>query len=114
MMDRIEERLPHDWLPDPSPPEDAPEWDARAARIMSVAPNPRTSWSLLGAWWKPAAALAAASVATLLLLDPGEPPSPALGVIAGDGEAAALWLAAGVEADPVLAIITLRAAAEER
>ncbi len=114
MMDRIEERLPQDWLPDPSPPEDAPEWDARAARIMTLAAPPRASWTLLGSWWKPAALLAAASVATLLLLDPGEPPSPALGVIAGDGEAAALWRAAGVEADPVLAIIALRAAAEER
>jgi hypothetical protein len=70
-------------------------------------------WSGLGLWWKPAAALAAASTALLLLADPTRDPDPspsslALEVIVSDGDAATLWEMLGVHADPVLALIAIR------
>jgi hypothetical protein len=73
----------------------------------------RGEWSGLGLWWKPAAALAAASTALLMLADPTDdrdpsPSSLALEVLASDGDAATLWEMLGVHADPVLALIAIR------
>lgn len=118
--------LPRDWLPDSHPPEDAPVWHARVERIMAVAgPELRrlgsrrsateiTWWSRMGLWWKPAAALAAASTALLLLVGrpavfPEPPPgSIPLGLVASEGDPVTLWRALGIPADPVLALIAVQ------
>jgi hypothetical protein len=119
--------LPRDCLPESQPREGAPVWDARVRRIMAAAePELRRIegrrsaveaapwWSVMGMWWKPAGALAAASVALLLLLGrrdihPGPPPgSIPLGLVASEGDPVTLWGVLGVQADPVLALIAVR------
>lgn len=118
--------LPRAWLPDPHPPEGAPEWNARVGGIM-VAAGPElqrlgsrhaaaeVTWSsVMGLWWKPAAALAAAAAALLFLTEhPGAvPESPqgslALILVAADGDPVTLWGALGIQADPVLALIAIQ------
>lgn len=85
--------LPREWLPPSLSPEGSPEWETRAARIMTAAgpglarlqagvgvasgsgltrASRRTAidanswWSEVGRWWKASAALAVASLALLL------------------------------------------------
>lgn len=128
--------LPEGWLPGPSgPPADAPEWEARVQRIVAAA-GPRLErrreraergaagragrawWAELGLLLRPAAGLAAAAALLLVLLGPS--PSPAgdpsasstLAAVASGGDPAALWRAAGAEADPVLALIALEEGTE--
>jgi hypothetical protein len=118
-------RLPEGWLPDAHPSEGDPKWDERIERIMAAAsPELRTlrnrraaagaaSWSVMGLWWKPAAALAAVSTALLLLIErPAFPELPAgtlaLGVVASAGDPVTLWELLGIQADPVLALIAIR------
>lgn len=126
--------LPPDWLPEPSVPSaDDPAWEARARRVVRAA-DPELErrraesasragersgrsgeagwWTGLGRWLGPAAGLAAAAALLLAALGPGpsarEPAtSAALAAAATDGDPAALWRAAGTEADPVLALIAL-------
>jgi hypothetical protein len=116
--------LPHDWLPAPQPSEGDRTWDERIERIMAAAgPELRTLrsrcaagaawWSVMGLWWKPAAALAVASTTLLLLMERpafAERPrgSLALGFVASAGDPVTLWGALGVQADPVLAWIAIR------
>jgi hypothetical protein len=117
--------LPTDWLPEALPPEGDSVWDSRTERILAMAERNRTvresvgsvaaSWpSEMGGWLTPAAALAAAALALAFLTSspPRIEPSPtadamALGIVASDGEPAALWAALGVQADPVLARLAL-------
>jgi hypothetical protein len=118
--------LPREWLPDALPPENHVVWDSRASRILTSAEHvwrvPHSSgagaapWLReMGGWLRPAAALAAAAVALLLVLPDAsadiEPAQAAdqmaLGLVASGGEPAALWAALGVPADPVLALLTL-------
>jgi hypothetical protein len=118
--------LPRGWLPDPYSPEGDPKWDQSVERIM-VAARPElrrlrsersaaevTWWSMMALWWKPAAALATASAAILVLVGrprvPPEPPpgSIPLGLVASDGDPVTLWGALGIQADPVLAQIAIR------
>jgi len=122
--------LPRDWLPEATAPEAAPEWEVRAERIVAAAePTLRrlgergseieVTWSaMLGSWWKPAAAMATAAAALLVMFDlpgilrdtgHGELP---LSVVAADGEAFALWQGLGIDADPVLALIALQEQAQ--
>ena len=125
------EPLPEDWLPDPVTGEAGQEgaWTEREREIVRAA-EPRLrkvrrkargdghrsaggGWLRMSGWWRPAAAAAAAAVLILLLTHPprpnatGERGSPALGAIVTGGEPTSLWRAAGREADPVLALITL-------
>lgn len=122
--------LPREWLPDQLAREEAPVWDARSQRIMEAAdPELRrlwnrrsapvaTWWSVMGLWWKPAAALAAAATAFLLLTggpaDLAEPPSGSipLDLVASAGDPVTLWGAFGVQAHPVLAQIAIREQAD--
>lgn len=132
--ERRSDPLPRAWLPEPSgPPADDPAWEAQARRIVraaapelerrrSEAPSRAGErsgrsgeagwWTGLERWLGPAAGLAAAAALLLAVLGP-EPPgrepvaSPALAAAAADGDPAALWRAAGTEADPVLALIAL-------
>jgi hypothetical protein len=116
--------LPQGWLPDPNPSEGDPKWDEKIERIMAAAgPELRTLrsrrsaaevtwWSRMGLWWKPAASLAAASTALVLLVErpaSAEPPpgSLALGFVVSDGDPVTLWGALGIQADPVLALIAI-------
>ncbi|MCA1789292.1 MAG: hypothetical protein LC667_05370 [Thioalkalivibrio sp.] len=116
-----------EWLPDPIPPENDPEWDRRVARILAAAEpalarmagrsaTATEAWlSEMGGWWRPVAALAAAAVAFLLLVTeapgPGpnapEPDAMTLTILASDGDPTAIWAAMGVPADPVLALLSL-------
>ncbi|MGH7477662.1 MAG: hypothetical protein ACRELD_15455 [Longimicrobiales bacterium] len=73
------------------------------------------SWpSVMGLWWKPVAALAAAATALLLLVGrPASLPAPAqdslaLSLIAAEGDPVTLWGAFGIQADPVLALIAFQ------
>jgi len=117
--------LPRDWLPEATAPEGAPEWDVRVARIIAAAePTLRrlgkrrseiaASWpTMLGSWWKSAAALATAAAALLFMLKPETIREPAQGwlplsVVAAEGEPFALWEGLGISADPVLALIALQ------
>lgn len=132
--------LPEAWLPEPfGPPDDAPEWEARVRRIVAAAEprlerlreraepgagegtagrRGRSWWADLGLLLRPAAGLAAAAGLVLVLLEPAPSPtedaaaSSTLAAVATGGEAAALWRAAGAEADPVLALIALEEGAE--
>ncbi|MBI4539880.1 MAG: hypothetical protein HY704_10275 [Gemmatimonadetes bacterium] len=126
--DGVPRPLPRDWLPDPHPPEGAPEWDARVGRILAAADpelqrlgNRRAvvgTWCVLGLLWKPAAALAVAATALLLLTGRSAAfPEPSQGLlslslIAVEGDPVALWEASwepfGIEADPVLALIAFQ------
>jgi hypothetical protein len=110
--------LPREWLPEATAPEGAPEWEARLERITALAePALRRlagPWSsLLGVWWKPAAALVAAAALALALSPDGQDASLPLSVIARDGGPLVLWERVGIEADPVLALIAL-AQSEDR
>lgn len=118
--------LPKEWLPKAAPPDGHTEWEARTARIMSaVGPEwarlrlggraMGPSWlAEMGRWLRPAAALAAAGAGLLLWVT--KPPAPsatflsaenvALGLVVSDGDPVALWAALGVQADPVLALLT--------
>jgi hypothetical protein len=115
--------LPRDVLPGPVPREGSAEWESAVERVLAAAeprlPGPRRSvvhleqrWpSVLGAWWRPAAVLAAAATAAVLLMR-AEPAAPApgtipLGVVATQGDPAALFAGLGLDADPVLALIAL-------
>lgn len=117
--------LPRDWLPEATPPDDHPYWEARADRIIAAAePSLRrrgersvgdATWSTrLGSWWKPAAVIATAAAALFILLDPigrleeSSEGSLPLNVMAAEGEPFALWNAAGIDADPVLALIAMQ------
>jgi hypothetical protein len=72
------------------------------------------TWTnLLGSWWKPAGALAAAASALLFMFGP--PPDRGSGdgglplsVVAAQGDPVALWEGVGIEADPVLAVMILQ------
>jgi len=130
MRERTEDGAPQPlsrrWLPDPHPPEGAPQWDARVDRIMAAADlelrrltNRRaaaraTWWSVMGLWWKLAAALAAGAAALLLLIErPAAFQEPAQGslslsLVAAEGDPVTLWGAFGIQADPVLALIAIQ------
>jgi len=116
--------IPRDWLPDPQPAEDTREWRDSLERVMAAADPALTrlehrrasagaGWSVIGFWWKPAAALAATAMALLVLIEsPIVFPEPApgsitLGLVASDGDPVTLWSAIGVQADPVLAWIAI-------
>jgi len=114
-----------EWLPDRQPPAGAPIWDARLRRILAeVDPEMRrrtsrgTSgdvswWTEIARWRNAAAAFAAAAAVALVLAElsraPRSVPSDALllDVVASDGDPAALWRAAGIPADPALALAAL-------
>jgi hypothetical protein len=123
--DEIPPPLPREWLPEPLAPDDAADWNAAVSAIMEAAepklralatlPGPEdvSWWSLLGRWWTPAAGLAAAAAAILVIAQQGKQVGPApgslpLNVMAAEGDPAALWEGYGVEADPVLALIALQ------
>ena len=123
--DEVQQPLPTTWLPDPHPPDDDRRWNETTERIMrAAAPELQAlrsrrstiavgGWSEMGRWWKPAAVLAAASIALLLLLEPlisrtAVPRSLPLGFVASDGDPVTLWRMMGLEADPVLALIAIR------
>jgi hypothetical protein len=119
--------LPREWLPEPVLPGGHVAWDASAARIVGALelewakhtargqPDASHWVSDLGRWLRPAAALAAAAITLLFVLDdPRTHPSSthaademALGLVASHGDPAALWATLGVPADPVLALLTL-------
>lgn len=120
---------PRDWLPHPTAPESAPEWQNRLERIVAAAEpalrrlgergsDVELTWpAMLGRWWKPAVAMAAAAVALLLVLHPRNATREAgdglpLSVVAAEGEPVALWEGLGIEADPVLALIALQQEAQ--
>jgi len=119
--------LPRDVLPDSLPPNDAAVWDARVRRIIAAAdPDLRRLrsagssadvawWSGMAQWRTPAAVFAA--VATILLVvmmgrlsvfRDIPPDELALGLVATDGDPMTLWGAAGIPADPVLALIAVQ------
>lgn len=121
--------LPSDWLPEAAPTESDPRWEFRAQRIVAAAepslrrlgdrPSVVDAWSTrLGAWWKPAAALATAAAALFVVLDPPgtreefDHGSLPLSVVAAEGEPFVLWEAAGIDADPVLALIAMQEPAQ--
>lgn len=119
--------LPREWLPEPVLPGGHVARDASAARILGALelewarhtargqPDASRWVSDLGRWLRPAAALAAAAIALLFVLDDyrTHPSSThaademALSLVASHGDPAALWAALGVPADPVLALLTL-------
>ena len=120
--------LPREWLPDsPVPPEsDDTYWSARLERLMAEAGPvlaeqgrrraPSISWvEALSLRWRPAAASALALAAAMVLVfvwqtEHATTPdgrAVALSTIVGDGEPAAVWRGAGVEADPTLAFLAL-------
>jgi hypothetical protein len=121
--------LPRDWLPRATAPESAPEWDVRVARIVATADpalwslrrratETQVTWpTMLGSWWKPAAALAAAASGLLFLFGPSPERRPSgaglpLSVVAAQGDPVALWEGLGIEADPVLAVLILQERSE--
>jgi hypothetical protein len=76
-----------------------------------------TWWSGMGRWWKPAAALAAASTVLVIIerqkaLAEPTPASIPLGLIASAGDPVTLWELRGARADPVLALIAIREQAD--
>ena len=108
--------LPREWLPEASPPEESAEWDRRVQRIMAAAdlPTPSSVWTTIGSWWKPAAVLTAAAAALLWMVR-APAPAPAsvpLSLVAIQADAQTLLNAVAPDADPVLALIALRATAE--
>ena len=129
MTERTPDPLPREWLPDPvgpAHPADEASWEARLRRLtVAAAPAlarlrtpPVPWWHVLAAGWKPlvsAAALGMAAAGLVLLLRTAPSGSVALpagtatlSVVAGDGQPAAIWAAAGVKADPALALIALQ------
>lgn len=126
--------LPRKWLPEARAPEGAPVWELRLERILEAA-EPRlrersrsgnaasrgesgaddANWpDVLGAWWRPAAGLAAAAATVSILLLGGLRTGPEVDVqaafmqiVVSAGEPGALWEGIGIEADPVLAAIVL-------
>ena len=113
------------WLPDALPPEGHPDWDEPLGKVLAAA-EPElvrlardggvqlAPWlSEMGSWWRPAAGLAAAAVAFLLLTSPtpspgsADPDAMSLTILASGADPAAIWAAMGVDADPVLALLTL-------
>jgi hypothetical protein len=110
--------LPREWLPEATPLEGSPEWEALVRRVVAAAdPVARAGapWpSVLGAWWRPAAALAAAAAVLLVLLDaPSVQETPGdgaltLSLVAAGGEPTAVLEGLGISADPVLALIALQ------
>ena len=116
-----EPQLPRELLPEALPPVDAAAWVLARERIMAqLEPALRThvseeeGWSIaLGAWWKPAAALAAAAVLLLAVTDMPAPQNEAalgLSVVAAQGAPVSLWN----DADPVLALIVAQTTANGR
>lgn len=117
-----EPALPRELLPDARPAADSASWVAERTRIMAqLAPalhapahQDHDGWSTaLGAWWKPAAALAAAAVLLLVFTDmPAARNEVALplSVVAAQGAPVSLW----DDADPVLALIVAQSAANGR
>jgi hypothetical protein len=117
-----EPALPRELLPDARPAAESAAWVAERARIMAhiePALRPHTlrdhdGWSMaLGAWWKPAAALAAAAALVLVFTDMPTPRSEValpLSVVAAQGAPVSLW----DDADPVLALIVAQSAANGR
>jgi hypothetical protein len=118
--DDVPAPLPRDLLPEASPREGTPEWEANLARVLATTQRELSelrgrevrlepSWpAVLGSWWKPAVALAGAAVAALVVLSgPAEPDAGAvpLNVVVTEGDPAALFAGLGVPADPVLALI---------
>jgi hypothetical protein len=120
--------LPGKWLPDSPvvPPEDDAYWERRLDALMTEAdpklasyrrvPVVRRSWlETLAVGWRPAAAGAfalAASVILALALGAGGAPAPGpqavvLSAIVNEGTPASLWQGAGIEADPILALLAL-------
>ena len=67
-------RVPGEWLPEPTPAEGTPEWEALAVRVARAAgaaadrrlethplarrPEADAWLEVLGSWWRPATALA--------------------------------------------------------
>lgn len=118
--------LPRSWLPVPLPSAADPAWDDRVEGIMAAAAPELHSlarkrstgavrqWSGIEAWSVPAVAIAAASVALMLIvkgpknLRDAPPGSIPLGLIAAGGNPAILWSSLGIEADPVLALIAVQ------
>jgi hypothetical protein len=115
--------VPRHWLPDALPPGEDPAWETHVARILAasepglarlaatIGDEAAPWWSEMGKWWRPAAALAVAATAALLLVverpaGPSAPPETvALTLIAAEGDPVALWAMLGVRADPVLALL---------
>jgi hypothetical protein len=120
--------LPRDVLPDSLPPSSAVVWDSKVRRIMAAAdaelrrlgsagPRPDVAWwSGIGLWRKPAAVFAVAAATALLFVMIGrlsvvrdvQPDVLTLGLVAADGDPVTLWGAAGIPADPVLALIAVQ------
>jgi hypothetical protein len=117
--------LPREWLPDGVEAEGHEVWEARTARVLAFT---SLEWrraegrarampwlTEVGHWVGPAAALAAAAAALLLVgsnraATLGRTPQAdavALSLVATGGDPVALWAALGVNADPVLALLTL-------
>ena len=130
MSRKTPEPLPSDWLPEPRTRVelDDPEiLESRIRRLVAAAEPTLASyrtgelawWQALIQYWQPATAAAlAGAIAAVLLLgpegqSPGAPPTNDLVLTAAatDGDPAALWMAIGEQADPVLALIAL---AEEK
>jgi hypothetical protein len=126
--DGAEDPLPRDWLPQATPLEGTPAWEALLSRVVAAvdpagrglgpraARVVRPTWpAVLGSWWRPAAVLAAAAAAMLVLLDPTPAPSGPgdgalpLSLVAAGGQPVALLEGLGIPADPVLALIALEA-----
>lgn len=130
--DSSSDPLPPEWLPDPVPSdEDTAYWHQRLERMMDEAEpaleryrSPgRTAgpwWSALELRWRPAVAgaagLAAAAVLVAVLavgpelrdrLPAPDPAAMVLSAVVSGGDPVAMWSAAGVNADPTLALLAL-------
>jgi hypothetical protein len=124
----FEEPLPRSWLPAPRPGEDDAYWDGYAARVLAEleplmaarstgAVGRARSWvSEIGDRWGAAGLLAAAAVATLVVVGmrerAAEPSMPGrdevtLALVAAEGDPAMMWEGLGIPADPLLARLTL-------
>jgi hypothetical protein len=122
--------------------EDVAYWRLRLERLMEEAdpvleryrrPSEAPAsaavswWQALSLWWRPAVAGAMGLAASIVLVvglgsgrapagPPGAEPDPAalvLSALASGGEPAALWQRAGIEADPLLALLALEPASRE-
>jgi len=135
MRDHPADPLPKEWLPEsPVPPdEDVAYWERRLERVMAEAepqlrrqrrrdPS-RISWvEALALRWRPAAATGLALAAAMVLALVGssgrragvDPRAITLSAVVGEGEPEALWRAAGLQADPTLALIALESEAAPR
>jgi len=128
------EPLPKEWLPDsPVPPEgDEAYWSAQLGRLMAEAepilsahrsePADTASWmAALAVRWRPAAVSALALAASMVLAfvwQAEHMPTPSgrtivLSTIVGEGQPAAIWKGAGVEADPTLALLALESGTQQ-